>query len=637
MRNRSVITLTLIAASASAQVPSGVSSVRRGLELLQRHQLTAAEAAFRVAAKTGLPSERAAAERAMGLAAWRYHVDNASAVTHLDRALAVGADTTRTLLEWSRFELSRGHAQAALAYAERAMADVFDGEQRRVVIGARIRALLDPYLRSRIDGAAVASGELSDTAKLRQALAQLETYTDSFPGAVQDALLLLKGALVVHDGPLALRAWHLYYLLDTGDTLHGPLAQPRRELAAVLPGLATGVSLRREEHERLVKALAESRLFDAAALVAREPAAPPMSRRDAEIVAYAAFTRRLERDVNDYYRRTLLGQPNPLALRRLWVRATRDLWPQLDWSGVDTAAAYYPAAVPTELTRRFGAIVRFGTTAGYYDLHYGHLVLEDARQVEQYGHRVAVQLIVIDGIVSNGFQSWAWDGSAEHGGMQTGDTIIQVRTAFVENPFLLWLSVSNQNRQAGEAATIAADSASDWARVAADSAGFLPGVRGRMIRDARQAIVDSLQRAGLTGDSLRTAFILEWLRAARESGVFAHEGRHAIDHALLPDASPDELEFRAKLSEVALASRPRIALATMLHASIGDATAHGRANKRVMLGLIRWMRSHASTIAGIDTSRAMLPQLPLLTEAQLREAFRAMDPLASRTAHAGAS
>jgi len=636
--SRFVHAVALVAiAHASARAQSSTSSFRRGQELLQRHQLQSAESAFRTAATSKSPTERAAGERALAVVAWRYREDQPGALTHLQRALAIGMDTARTLLEWSRFELSRAQAGAAVGYAERAMADANDEESHRSAIHAAVTALVEPFLRARIDGETPPRGELTDPARLRLALAKLAPTADSFPGSPNDALALLHGALVLNDGPIALHAWQLYYLLDAGDTLRGVLAQPRRELARLLPGLGRSTQ-NRDERERLVRALADSRLFDAAALVARDPGAvAPRSKRVSEIVAYAAFTRRLSRATDEYYRRTLIGQANPAELRRLWIHQTRDLWPLLDWSSAGGAPTYYPAAVAPELQRRFGAIVRFGSTAGYYDLHYGHVVAGDAREVEQYAHRVRVKLVVTDGIVSNGFQSWAWDGTAEHGGLQTGDTIIQVRTAFVETPFLLWLGVASARRQAFESRTLAADSVADWDRAARDSAGFLPGVRERIVRDARLSLVDSLRRSGLEGDALRNAFILGWLQAARESGVFAHEGRHAIDRVLVPEATPDELEFRAKLSEVALASNPRIALAAMLHASIGDATAHGRANARVMLGLIRWMRAHASSVQGLDASRPMLPQLPLLSEAQLRQAFRAMDPLASGTAHVGSS
>ena len=80
------------------------------------------------------------------------------------------------------------------------------------------------------------------------------------------------------------------------------------------------------------------------------------------------------------------------------------------------------------------------------------------------------------------------------------------------------------------------------------------------------------------------------------------------------------------MDEVALATRPRLAMTAILHPNIGDASAHGQANRRIMLGIIRWMRANAADISGFDPSLPVLVQLPLLSDAQLRATFRSMRP-----------
>jgi len=67
-----------------------------------------------------------------------------------------------------------------------------------------------------------------------------------------------------------------------------------------------------------------------------------------------------------------------------------------------------------------------------------------------------------------------------------------------------------------------------------------------------------------------------------EATVFAHEGRHALDQHDLPDAfrvmTDDERELRAKLSEVAFASDPKLALTgSVIGARLDESTGHGRA------------------------------------------------------------
>ncbi|MGI8546953.1 MAG: hypothetical protein ACR2M1_06405 [Gemmatimonadaceae bacterium] len=47
-----------------------------------------------------------------------------------------------------------------------------------------------------------------------------------------------------------------------------------------------------------------------------------------------------------------------------------------------------------------------------------------------------------------------------------------------------------------------------------------------------------------------------------------------------------------------------------------------------MRGLVAWLQQHASEIQHFNAALPALPQLPLLTDTQLRRAFASMDPLA---------
>src|SRR5260370_2459558 len=97
----------------------------------------------------------------------------------------------------------------------------------------------------------------------------------------------------------------------------------------------------------------------------------------------------------------------------------------------------------------------------------------------------------------------------------------------------------------------------------------------------------------------------------------ARQGARPVADGRRRPTSRADAEFRAKIDEVAFASRPRLAMTAILHPNIGDATPHGQANRRVMLGLIRWIRGHTSEIVGFDASVPPPVQLPQLTDAQL--------------------
>ena len=89
-----------------------------------------------------------------------------------------------------------------------------------------------------------------------------------------------------------------------------------------------------------------------------------------------------------------------------------------------------------------------------------------------------------------------------------------------------------------------------------------------------------------------------------------------------------EKEFRAKLSEVAFAPEPRLSLGSIFNSQIGNDSGHGQANERIMRGVVAWMQEHGSEIGGLDPAQPLLPQFDLLTDEQIRAAFRSMDPLA---------
>lgn len=67
-----------------------------------------------------------------------------------------------------------------------------------------------------------------------------------------------------------------------------------------------------------------------------------------------------------------------------------------------------------------------------------------------------------------------------------------------------------------------------------------------------------------------------------------------------------------------------------MFSNIGDRTSHGRGNQKAMQGVLAWMRAHEGEIHGLTPADPLLPQLPLLSDHQLREAFASMDPLRTR-------
>ena len=87
---------------------------------------------------------------------------------------------------------------------------------------------------------------------------------------------------------------------------------------------------------------------------------------------------------------------------------------------------------------------------------------------------------------------------------------------------------------------------------------------------------------------------------------------------LLEALNKPEIRYAIILSMVSCS------MTAILSPTIGARSAHGVANRRIMLQLARWIRMNGTSIPGYDESMPALLQLPNLTDAQLISAFASM-------------
>lgn len=623
-----LVALVALAACAGSEAP-GLNTARNAFI---GHDIREARRIYGAIPDSAEPRDRAQARVRLAALDWRFFEDTASAREHLAAGLEIGADSSALLAEWARMDVAAGRYEEAAGRAAEALRAAETEEDRiRAVVRLAEAAVAEA------EEAVLEEGRLPDageTARLEVALGHLRPLVERTPGLLDPSRLQLSVALLLDRGEAAWEAWRSYYLLHLDR--EGPLPGARDTLAVAFPRWS-GPETPPSDRRAVIRSLAASAFHGPALLLASDPRVESAEVRSdprvRDIAAYARFLREVEEVTDEYYRRTSLGEGDPEAYRAGLLALAGDLWPRLHWEG-DRPELTEEAFV-SEMRERFGADVNVGHTAGFFDLHLGHVVVDEPRTVDQYGHRAEVRYIALDGMASNGFQSWAWDGAQAHGGWADAETIYQVRPRYAAGPLNVWRALTDPVAGERRRATERADSAADLERARRDPHAYLPGMASRIRGQGILGLRDSLAAAGLEGDSLRAAFLAAYAEATTESSLFAHEGRHAIDRRLGLDLDLEEREYRAKLSEVAFAPLPRLALGAILNPNIGDGTPHGRANLRVMQGLVAWMEEHREAIPGLDPALPLLPQLPLLTDEQLREAFRPMDPLAEGPAGGG--
>ena len=563
----------------------------------------------------GTPKKGAEVERRLAVLDWKYHARYDDARKRL-RTATEGAEPAEAWLALARLEQAAGEFDAAATASSQALDSATTSDETRRARLAFGQALTEKSIELRLAGKPVDES-------LAEALTHVKELVLAEPGLLEVSRCMLQAALLLDRNNDALTAWRSYFHVAPGRSMPNAVADAGERLERLLTDKVSG-----DRRFELVQALSDSRLFTEAALVAYGSSETTEDPRLRKTLAYARLLRNLREITEEYYRKTSLGKGSKSDYQaQVGVEAKKFFE---DAGAEDQLDRDEPLDSLREVAKsEFGAVVNFGKTAGYEDLHMGHIVVDLRRKVEQYGHRADVRFVMLDNIVSNGFQSWAWEGGGQHGGWGGSEMIVQIRPAYVDGPLIIWRKLNDEEEFREFEEEMQRESANDDARAGENPHGFLPGLSMRLKLQGTTAVVERLRSEGLEGDALRMGFVAEFERIIQESSIFAHEGRHAIDASgAMPSARTWKKEFNAKLSEVAFAPEPRLALGAIISPGIGSDTPHGRANAEIMEKVVSWMKKHRAEIDGLDPDRPMLPQFDSLTDDQMRAAFRSMDSLA---------
>ena len=567
----------ILSRTAAAQT----TDVALGIEALARRDVRGAELAFRRGTTADNPLVRPAAWQWLGHVAWKFRGDTASAVQHLARALAEARDSSQVLLEMARLDGARGRHVEAVRAAFEAMRRSGDAERRggaaRVAADLMVDAAFALHAQHVGPRRLVAQVGESIVNELRDTLA---SRVARFHGRTSDAHALINVGALMGDTAAIRTGMRSYFALvddairpnvDSLITADGRCNSPLFECAALMNYRAFESSVHRED------------------MFGRE--------------AYGRFVHDTRAGMDYVYRAQLNGGARPGDVTRFLNGAFRSLWRGAAWK----RETFIPAEVSREIAKRFGAVISVERRGGMEELYFSH-------RLGAYRTNGAT-VVILDGIVTSGVDQWLLDGTGGRAGWVSNDTIYERRTAFTETPFRALLALTDPQTIPGESFRITRDSIGDIDRAKRDSLGYFPGVAARVFRSGAQSLLDSVREPAV--------FTRAMYDALRSTSILLHESRHVRDAATSSGSAADD-EFRAKIDEVAGARYPRLALTAILSPNIGDASPHGQANRRIMVGLARWIRRNGPTIQGYDVTTPALLQLPLLSDAQLRAAFESM-------------
>jgi hypothetical protein len=600
-----LLAILLLAAGPTVQA----ATYRQAKDDYDQGQVAAARRDFAdVAAHGAAATDRAAAERGLARLFWLVDGDGNAASAHLRAALGTGADSCETRILLARVERERGRPEAAADMA--GAVGGCDSAERDALLIEQARARLDLATPAARRAATIALGRLSVVGAL----------------APDASALKLEAALLDGSPGTALRAWRAYYWLTDADApqAFAGADMPRlfagaRPGAAPVPQAALVDLLVRAGFDRAARRFAAARALDARA------ASVPLYRKAKAYFAFRTAIDRLILEQNRAIART--GKGDKAGLTKI-----ADAMGDRGSAVFQAAAAALAGIVPKtdgdgpieQVAKAFNLGMTFGYTDGYPSAHLGHVILDETRNVEQYGRTAKLAFKVYDRMISNGFESWLWDGERQTGGWGSAGAIVQVRAPYVAAT-IRWASLiadpasrakaerKAAERSAGDAAALAA------AEAAGHRAAYLPGLADRLMLQSVDQIAAGMPAR--RGPAFAKAFAARESELTARHSIWIHEGRHALDATWFKSANfpADVLEYRAKLAEILLAEYPRMAFGSIDDALIGTDSQHGLANARLMENYRSWIEAHEGDVRGYDPKVPALLQLDKLSDGQLRQ------------------
>lgn len=592
-------------------VASGVThSVEEPLSAFRKNRIAEAKGGFAAIAAdpAASPSDRAVARRELARVAWLIDADLAVARAQLDSAEAWADEPCQTAAYLVRVLREAGQpdnaVQAAAAHRERCT----DGCDALVLQEARAWA----------DLAIERSGSLRSRA-LAKMKSRLEELTDEGRRGIDASRLNIELGLLSSEPERVFEGWRSYFWLGREEAPPALLKDFPDSRELFRRALAPSANLKDEIVlvRMLVRAgfYREAQRFATLHSVARRA----KSRGAADwssIEAYFLFRAAVERITLNHYRSLAHGKGDGEAYQT-------EITKLIDRTGTANASGR------EMLRQRWGLYFTVGPTGGYMSLHLGH-VIEDAREsIAQHGRTGVIELVVLENMLSNGYESWLWDGWAQAGGWaEAGARVIQVRTSYVGSVLsALRLRRGHPARARADADLLELVKRDDEILQTKQLAD-LPGLAERLRLQTIDLILADMKAAGEAPDD-DNAFQGRYWRALVGATITIHEGRHVLDqkqYAGEQALSSEELEFRAKLSELQFGEYPRLSLGKMVNGQIGGDSSHGKANTRVLRELGLWIESHSAAVEGFKTNRPALAQVDKLSDKQIRAFACSLDP-----------
>lgn len=342
----------------------------------------------------------------------------------------------------------------------------------------------------------------------------------------------------------------------------------------------------------------------------------------ADARAFAAFRDDMIKFLDSYYK--------DMAVKGAYIQNTlyEDLMPIYDrisaiFPDIEKSEGFSQSrfdAINKAIEDKFGVYICYLTVGPYLDCYFGYVADEVVENISHWGQNANEKVIIIKDMVSRGFNHWYNFNQGGTGGWTSSNNAGEFVYIFDPSNF-----IDSYNRAISD--KIQKDIIAEAKKLSPNpkekqplDVYYSPYLSYQFSLKYFNTRIDEAKEKGLRDDALKAYAVNLLIDDYYDAQILAHEGQHALDLQLNKISVKKELEYRAKLSEMAYGNDQFVCLGEFMQPSMGNpGDPHGLANTQVFTDMVKYISAHKDKYPGIDTTKNILAQMINLKPEEIKE------------------
>lgn len=283
----------------------------------------------------------------------------------------------------------------------------------------------------------------------------------------------------------------------------------------------------------------------------------------------------------------------------------------------DTNTVGWIDSLNAKIEDKFQIRIKYFSSYGF-GCHFGYILKVSDKKISQWGQEENLKVVFLKDMESNGLANWLSKGNGGVGGWNSGTNEV-VALLLDSSGSLSFLDDEKREGLLKEAEKKETKpDPKDPCQIY-----YSPVLSNKLITKQLELEKENYKTESSLNMSFNEYFMKKVMDQYISTSIYVHEGQHAIDARYSnPSTWTGELDYRAKLSELAYGTMQFIKLTSLHDMTLGDPIKtdnHSMANNQIYKDIVEQIYKNSERYPEINTKKNIMLQLINLDESDIQE------------------